>query len=166
MEPSNFYVHAVKTKIWSKICTHAMETPTFCHNYRIYHKNRICMLRMCTGPGTGRGFYAISKNYLRYFYELFMLYPQKNRTQSMACIPHGWLGCWTGGLTEAHGGGLTWCTQAWGVGGCAGAVQPGRMGGWPEFPLTYRWVVFWWMDWRQNTLVMLVKLLMAATKTI
>jgi hypothetical protein len=35
------------------------------------------MLRVCTGPGTGRGFYAISKNYLRYFYELFMLYPQK-----------------------------------------------------------------------------------------
>jgi hypothetical protein len=27
----------------SKIYAHVMETPTICHNYRIYHKNRIYM---------------------------------------------------------------------------------------------------------------------------
>jgi hypothetical protein len=31
------------TKMSSKICAHAMKTPTICHDYRIYHKNRICM---------------------------------------------------------------------------------------------------------------------------
>jgi hypothetical protein len=35
--------HAVEMEMSSKICAHAMETPTICHNYRIYHKNRICM---------------------------------------------------------------------------------------------------------------------------
>jgi hypothetical protein len=40
-----------------------------------------CMcLRQCTGLVVGRGFYAIPMNYLCYFYELFMLFAQKNRT--------------------------------------------------------------------------------------
>jgi hypothetical protein len=37
-----FCAHAVETKISSKICDHAIETPTIFHNYRIHHKNRIC----------------------------------------------------------------------------------------------------------------------------
>jgi hypothetical protein len=64
-------------------------------------------LRVCTGPVSGRGFYAISINYLRYFYELFMLFAKKTEPQFIACFPRGGLGCWTGGLTNARGEGLT-----------------------------------------------------------
>jgi hypothetical protein len=53
-----------------------------------------------------------------------MLFAQK--TAIYARMSHAEVGCWTGGLTDARGGGLTWCTQAWGVGGRAGAVQLGR----------------------------------------
>jgi hypothetical protein len=35
---SNFYPHAVETKMSSKICVHATETPTTCHNFWIYIK--------------------------------------------------------------------------------------------------------------------------------
>jgi hypothetical protein len=44
-------------------------------------------LRPRTGPVDGRGFYAISMNYLRYFCELFMLFAQKTEPQFMACVP-------------------------------------------------------------------------------
>jgi hypothetical protein len=37
-------------------------------------------LRMCTWSSGGRGFYAISVNYLRYFYGLFTLFALKNKT--------------------------------------------------------------------------------------
>jgi hypothetical protein len=43
MKPSNFCVHVMEMKMSSKICVHAMETHTVCHNYWIYYKNRICM---------------------------------------------------------------------------------------------------------------------------
>jgi hypothetical protein len=55
----------------------------------------------------------------------------------MTCIPRGGLGCWTGDLTDEHGGGLTWCTQAWSVGGHAGAVQLGRGAGQRGLPLPF-----------------------------
>jgi hypothetical protein len=32
----NFCVYGVGTKMSFKICVHAMETPTTCHNFRIY----------------------------------------------------------------------------------------------------------------------------------
>jgi hypothetical protein len=91
-------------------------------------------LRVCTGPVARRCFYAISMNYLRMFCELLMLFVQKNRTVIYGMHPTWGLGCWTGGLTDKHGRGLTWCTQAWGMGGHAGAGQLGREAGQPGLP--------------------------------
>jgi hypothetical protein len=52
-----------------------METPTICHNYRIYHKNRICThvpARVDVVQCLGKVFMLS--------YELFTLFAQKNRT--------------------------------------------------------------------------------------
>jgi hypothetical protein len=78
--PSNFYMHAVEMKMLFKICVHAMETSTTCHNYRINHKTRNYMhvRGVGCGPVADWGFYAIFINHLCYFYELFMLFTQKN----------------------------------------------------------------------------------------
>lgn len=92
MESSIFCIHAVETKISSKIFAHVMETPTVCRNYRIYHKNRTCMhvsARLHVVQWMGRVFYAISMNYLRYFREVFKLFVQKTYSQFMTCVPHG-----------------------------------------------------------------------------
>lgn len=57
-----------------------------------------------------------------------MLFVQKTELQFMVCVARRGLGYWTGALIDARGGGLTWCIEAWGVGGRAGTVQPGRRG--------------------------------------
>jgi hypothetical protein len=67
MEPSNFCVQSVETKISSKIYADTMETSTICHNYRIYHKNRICMHVLVHGSSGWTAF-------LCHLYELFMLF--------------------------------------------------------------------------------------------
>jgi hypothetical protein len=92
MESSNFCTHVVKTKISSKIFTHAMETPMICHNYKIYHKNRICMqepARVHVVQWLGEVFmlslwtiYAISVKYLCYL-------RKKTWPQFMVCVPCG-----------------------------------------------------------------------------
>jgi hypothetical protein len=91
------------------------------HNYRMYHKNRICMhaMRMCTWSSCG----------------LFTLFMQKNKTKIYGLRPTREVGCWTESLSDTRGGGWpsAWAGDApdnlaWGVGGCAGAIQPGR--GW------------------------------------
>jgi hypothetical protein len=61
-------------------------------------------LRVCTSPVTGRGFYAIYINYLRYFYKLFMLFARKNQNRNL------WHPSHEGGLTDICEGGLTSCT--------------------------------------------------------
>jgi hypothetical protein len=66
-----------------------------------------------------------------------MLFVQKTELQFMVCVARRGLGYWTGALTDARGGGLTWCIEAWGVGGHAGTVQPGRRGGWLGLPLSF-----------------------------
>jgi hypothetical protein len=82
----------------------------------------------------GRGFYAISVNYLRYFYRLFTLFEQKNRTAIYNLRTTREVGCWTESLTDARGKGWpgAWAADAldslaWGVGGRAGAVQSGPL---------------------------------------
>jgi hypothetical protein len=85
----------------------------------------------------GRGFYAISMNYLHYFREVFLLFAQTNRTTIYGVCPTRGLGCWTGGLTDARKRGLTWCTQTWDVGRRVGAVQLGRSGGRSWLPLPF-----------------------------
>jgi hypothetical protein len=59
------------------------------HDYQIYQKIVCaCMcLHVCTGLVVGRGFYAISMNYLRYFCELFMLFMQK-QNHNLWCASH------------------------------------------------------------------------------
>jgi hypothetical protein len=47
------------------------------------------------------------------------------------------MGCWTGGLIDTWGRGLTWCTQTWDVGGRTGVVQPGRSGGQLGLPVPF-----------------------------
>jgi hypothetical protein len=67
-----------------------METHTICHNYRIYHKNRICMyaLRMCTWSSGWAEF-------LCYLFELFTLFVwtiysiRAKKPQFMDCVPRG-----------------------------------------------------------------------------
>jgi hypothetical protein len=86
-----------------------MKTHMICHDYHIYQKIVCACMRLhvCTGLVVGRGFYAISMNYLRYFYKLFMLFMQKqNHNLWCACHTGGgwWLVCWTGGLTDAREG--------------------------------------------------------------
>jgi hypothetical protein len=54
-----------------------------------------------------QGFYAISMNYLRYFYELFTLFTQKNAIYDV-CPHRGSVSDW--GLDWRTWGGLTWCT--------------------------------------------------------
>jgi hypothetical protein len=50
----------------------------------------VCMrMRVCMDPVSGRGFYAISMDYLRYFGELFMLFAKKTEPQFMACPCRG-----------------------------------------------------------------------------
>jgi hypothetical protein len=49
------------------------------------------------------GFYAISMKYLCYFYELFTLLAQTNRTAIYGMCDTPGVGCWTRGLTKAHG---------------------------------------------------------------
>jgi hypothetical protein len=93
-------------------------------------------MHVCMGLVAGRGFYAISMNDLRYFCEIFMLFAQKTVPQ-LWCVSHAGLECWTVALTDACGGGLNRCTQAWGVGGHAGAVQLSRRGGWSNLPLPF-----------------------------
>jgi hypothetical protein len=69
MEPSNFCVYTVETKISSKICGHAIKTPKKCHNYRIYHKIRIYMhalVHVDVVQWLG--------GFLWYLYELFLLF--------------------------------------------------------------------------------------------
>jgi hypothetical protein len=69
----------MKTKISSKICVHSIKTSTICHNYLIYHKNKIYMhatARVHMSSGCAR-FYVI---YINYFCELFMIFTQKNKT--------------------------------------------------------------------------------------
>jgi hypothetical protein len=79
--------HAVETKMPPKIITHAIETSTIYHNYRIYHKNRIYMhAPACGSWSTGwPGFmlctiYSISMNYLYYL-------RKKTESQIMVCFP-------------------------------------------------------------------------------
>jgi hypothetical protein len=97
MESSNFCTHVMETKISSKIFTHAMETPMICHNYKIYHKNRICMqepARVHVVQWLGEVFmlslwtiYAISVKYLCYL----RFAQKKTWPQFMACVPcRGW----------------------------------------------------------------------------
>jgi hypothetical protein len=64
-------MHAVQTKMSSKIYAHAIETIMICHIYWIYLKNRICMhaparLDMVQYPGGVSMLSAM--NYLHYFY--------------------------------------------------------------------------------------------------
>jgi hypothetical protein len=68
-----------------------METPTICHNYRIYHKNRIYMhaptcMNVVQLLG---GVLCYLYEPLHYFYELFTPFVQKIGTTIMACIPRG-----------------------------------------------------------------------------
>jgi hypothetical protein len=75
-----------------------MDTPTIYHNYRIYHKiGYACMhLRVWTWSIGWAGFYALSKNYLRYSYELFTPFVQKtkqNNNYGMHAMRG--VGCWT-----------------------------------------------------------------------
>jgi hypothetical protein len=52
----------------------------------------------------GRGFYAIFINYLRFFREVFMVLPKKNRTTIYGVRPtRGLVGCWTDCLTDVWG---------------------------------------------------------------
>jgi hypothetical protein len=120
MESSKFCVQSVEMKISSKICTDEMKTSTICHNYQIYHKNRICM-----SSGWAR--------FLCHLYELFTLflwtiYAICIEPLFMLCVPGGVFGSRTRPLTDARRGGLTWCTQAWSVDGHTGAVQPDHRG--------------------------------------
>jgi hypothetical protein len=95
----------METKMSSKICVDAMKTPTICHNYRIYHKNRICMhapAHVHVIQWLGRVFmlslrtiYTISVDYLRYL--------QKNRITIYGLCPTQKVGCWTGSFSDAHG---------------------------------------------------------------
>jgi hypothetical protein len=99
MESSNFCTHTVKTKISSKICVHSMKTPTICHNYLIYHKNKIYMhatARLHMSSGWAR--------FLCHLYKLFMIFTQKNKTIIYGVHPIWGLGCWTIDLTDARGG--------------------------------------------------------------
>jgi hypothetical protein len=66
----------LETKMPTKIITHAMKTHTIYHDFWIYHKNRSLMHASARGTWFNGwpGFYAISMNYLRYFYELSMLF--------------------------------------------------------------------------------------------
>jgi hypothetical protein len=61
--------YAVEMKMPPKIIAHAMETLTICHNYRIYHKNRIYMHVPERGTWSSgwAGFYAIFMNYFMLF---------------------------------------------------------------------------------------------------
>jgi hypothetical protein len=69
MEPSNFCAQSVETKMSSTICTRAMETATICYNYRIYHKNKICMHALARVHGS-RGW----ARFLCHLYKLFTLF--------------------------------------------------------------------------------------------
>jgi hypothetical protein len=49
-----------------------------------------CACACARGPVAGRGFYAVSINYLFYFREVFMLFAQKKtEPQFMACVARG-----------------------------------------------------------------------------
>jgi hypothetical protein len=69
MEPSNFCAQSVEMKISSKICADAMESFTICHNYRIYHKNRVCMHAHARVHGS-----SVWSRFLRHLYGLFTLF--------------------------------------------------------------------------------------------
>jgi hypothetical protein len=138
-----------KQKISSKICAHAMETLTICHNYRIYHKNRICKhapLDVVQWLG----------GVLCYLYELFKLFLSNIYAICAKKIePQLWLasrmrvGCWTSGFDWhayvgrfdlMHGGGRTrphapscWVRSR----GCLGLPAPIRSPGLPIFLYIY-----------------------------
>jgi hypothetical protein len=106
------FAQAVETKMSSKICAHAMETPTFYHNYRMYHKNWILMhalVRVHVVHWLG--------GFVWYLYEICTLFPRtiyvicaKMQNRNLWRASHGGgVGCRTGGLTKARGEGLTWC---------------------------------------------------------
>jgi hypothetical protein len=76
-----FCVYAIETKILSKICVHAVKTPTICPNYWIYHKNRICMhapTYVHRGSVAGRDYLS----YLR----------KKRQNHNLWLVSHA--GCW------------------------------------------------------------------------
>jgi hypothetical protein len=130
------FVHAVETKLSSKIFAQAMKTLTICHNYRIYHKYRIFM--HAPGLVVGRGFYVISMNYLCYFREVFMLFAKKYQNHNLCvCVSRGgWnVGLGIGPTREERG--LTWCKQTWNVGGRAGALQTDHRSCRLELPLPF-----------------------------
>jgi hypothetical protein len=63
-----------------------------------------CACACARGPVAGRGFYAVSINYLFYFREVFMLFAQKkNRTTIYGVRRTRRLGYWTRGLTDMRG---------------------------------------------------------------
>jgi hypothetical protein len=64
---------------------HAMETHMICHNYRIYHKNRIFMHALVDVVQWLGG-------RLCYLYELFTLLCKKTKPQFITCVPCG-VGC-------------------------------------------------------------------------
>jgi hypothetical protein len=76
----------------SKICTHAMRTPTNCHNYWIFHKNRNCM-QPCKRLAWGRGlvateaFNAIPVKYLYYFL-IYLCYLRKKQNHNLWQASH------------------------------------------------------------------------------
>jgi hypothetical protein len=130
MESSNFCAHAIETKMWSKICVHALKTHTMCHNYWIYHKNSICVhaLRMCTWSSVWvRFLFYLCELYTLFMWTIYAIHAKK--TTIYGLLPTWKVGCWTGSLTDACGGGWpsawargrTW-QPAWGVGAYAGAV--------------------------------------------
>jgi hypothetical protein len=58
----------METKISSKIFAHAIETLMIFHNYRIYHKNMICMHASVR-------VHVVQMRFFCYLYELFTLFP-------------------------------------------------------------------------------------------
>jgi hypothetical protein len=65
-----------------KICAHAIETPTICHNYRIYHENRICVHASARVDVVQwlSAFLCYLYEIFTQFFALFTLFVQKNRT--------------------------------------------------------------------------------------
>jgi hypothetical protein len=60
-----------------------------CHNYRIYHKNRICKYAPAYVDVVQwlGGFFLCYLYGIRYFCELFTLFMQKNRTTNYGVLP-------------------------------------------------------------------------------
>jgi hypothetical protein len=48
-----------------------------------------CTCACARGPVAGQSFYAISVNYLHYFYRVFTLFAQKIEPQFITCVPRG-----------------------------------------------------------------------------